>query len=240
MKLSEKIRFLRLKKNLKQSDLANALQVSPQAVSKWEKDNNAPDIFLLVRLSRLFGVSTDYLLGVHDKDPGVFEATVFYSGLQGFARHSAQVSSRELAETANALFYPLTEAVLRHDGIPVKYVGDGFLSFFSGASHADRAASAAIRAKKASGNEALVIALSSGEIYLGSIGHPDYSSRDIIGETVNLAFLIAPWVEKKCKSRIGLAPETASQLGKKFFLKNHPPATLRALRSKVAISELKT
>ena len=239
MKLGEKIRSLRLKKNLKQSDLANALQVSPQAVSKWEKDSNAPDIFLLVRLSRLFGVSTDYLLGVHDPRQGIFEATVFCSSLRHFAERSTQVTSRELADTANTLFYPLTECVLRQDGVPVKYVGDGFLCFFSGAGHADRAAEAAIRSKKTTGNESLVITLSSGDIYVGSIGHPDYSSRDITGETVNLAFLIAPWVGKNCKSGIGITSSTAANFGKKFVLGKTAKVSVPALRSRIGISELK-
>ena len=240
MKLGEKIRSLRLKKNLKQSDLANALQVSPQAVSKWEKDNNAPDIFLLVKLSKLFGVSTDYLLGAHDAGQGIFEATVFSSSLRHFAHRAAQVTSGELADAANALFYQLTEIVLRSDGIPVKYTGDGFLCFFSGAFHADRAIEAAIRSKKATGNESLVITLNSGDIYLGSIGHPDYSSRDITGESVNLAFLIAPWVEKYCKSGVGATSRTVERLKKKISTGKNAQVLIPALHSKVGISEIKT
>lgn len=239
MKLAEKIRFLRLKYRLKQADLANALQVSPQAVSKWEKGDNAPDLFLLVKLAAIFGVTTDYLLGSQDGKPGVFEATVFCSSLKGFARESALTDSKRLAERTNVIFHHLTEAALRHGGVPVKYVGDGFLAFFSGAGHADRAADAAVDAQKTVRDASLVIMLNSGEIYLGSIGHPDYASRDICGEPVNLAFLISDWTAKNISSGIGLAPAAVRILKKRrrFGLKR--AVSVRALRSKVIVTELK-
>ncbi len=239
MSLGEKIHALRRKKNLKQVDLANALQVSPQAVSKWEKDGNAPDILLIVKLARLFNVTTDYLLGVHDPKQGIFEATVFYSSLRDFAKRSTQIDSQELAAATNVIFYHLTEEVLKYDGVPVKYVGDGFLSFFSGASHADRAVQAALRSKKIISNDALLIALNSGNIYLGSIGHPDYSSRDILGETVNLAFLSMPWVEKNCASGIGLTENTFERLEKKYPVNKKAKVYLSSIRSNVKLIEIK-
>ena len=64
--LARKIRSQREKRGLKQQDIANALNVSPQAVSKWERGENAPDIGVLAPLSRILGVSTDWLLSVHE------------------------------------------------------------------------------------------------------------------------------------------------------------------------------
>lgn len=61
--LGSRIAELRRKKNMTQEDLANALGVTPQAVSKWENDLSCPDITLLPQLARLFGVTTDELLG---------------------------------------------------------------------------------------------------------------------------------------------------------------------------------
>ena len=64
MSLGEKIASLRKAKGMTQEQLAEMCSVSAQAVSKWENDLTAPDIALLPRLSQLFGVSVDELLGV--------------------------------------------------------------------------------------------------------------------------------------------------------------------------------
>ena len=60
--LGKRIAALRREKNLKQDDVAQALSVSPQAVSKWENDQTCPDISLLPQLAKLLGVSVDELL----------------------------------------------------------------------------------------------------------------------------------------------------------------------------------
>ena len=58
-------RFLKLRKkgNLKQEDIAAKLNISAQAVSKWENDLSAPDISALPILADLFNISIDELLG---------------------------------------------------------------------------------------------------------------------------------------------------------------------------------
>ena len=61
--LGQSIRHYRKEKNMTQSELAKRLGVSVQAVSKWETDKGAPDLSLLVPLSRLLGMSVDLLLG---------------------------------------------------------------------------------------------------------------------------------------------------------------------------------
>lgn len=61
--LGSRIAELRRKKNMTQEELAAELGVTPQAVSKWENDLSCPDIALLPQLARLFGVTTDELLG---------------------------------------------------------------------------------------------------------------------------------------------------------------------------------
>ena len=62
MRLGQKITELRKKNNLSQESLAEKMNVSRQAVSKWESDQSIPDIEKIVSLSELFGVTTDYLL----------------------------------------------------------------------------------------------------------------------------------------------------------------------------------
>ncbi|MCK9228415.1 MAG: helix-turn-helix domain-containing protein [Syntrophorhabdaceae bacterium] len=202
MDIGLKIRLLREKHGLKQINLANTLQVTPQAVSKWEKGANLPDVEVLMKIARLFDVSTDHLLGLTEAESGVFPATVFCSAVTHFEKRSISMESKELADYTNVLFYDPTESILKFDGIPVKYVGDGFLCFFSGPDHADRALRAAIHAKKVIYQKDLIIALNSGSIYLGLVGHPRYAARDIVGETVNRAFLVAGWASRNCPSGV--------------------------------------
>ena len=67
MTIGKRIAALRREKNLKQDDLAQMLEVSPQAVSKWENDQTCPDISLLPKLAKILGVSVDELLSGKQK-----------------------------------------------------------------------------------------------------------------------------------------------------------------------------
>ena len=60
--IGKRIAALRREKELKQDELAELLNVSPQAVSKWENDLSCPDISLLPELARILGVTVDELL----------------------------------------------------------------------------------------------------------------------------------------------------------------------------------
>ncbi len=62
MILADKIIDLRKKAGWSQEELAQQLGVSRQSVSKWEGAQSIPDIDKIVQMSRIFGVSTDYLL----------------------------------------------------------------------------------------------------------------------------------------------------------------------------------
>lgn len=62
MILAEKVASLRKKKGWSQEELAEKLGISRQSVSKWESGASIPDIDKIIMLSKLFQVSTDYLL----------------------------------------------------------------------------------------------------------------------------------------------------------------------------------
>ena len=62
MTFGEKLQKLRARAVLSQDQLAELLDVSRQAVSKWERSEAMPEAEKIVRISRQFGVSTDYLL----------------------------------------------------------------------------------------------------------------------------------------------------------------------------------
>ena len=71
--LGEKLKNLRLSANLTQEQFAEIIGVSRTAVAKWENGYAEPTLQNIVRISEIFDVGTDYLLGVKRKrEPDVF------------------------------------------------------------------------------------------------------------------------------------------------------------------------
>lgn len=66
-----KVSVCRQNKNMTQEEMAGRLGITAQALSKWERGISLPDIAMVADISRLLGVSTDYLLGV--ETPAVTE-----------------------------------------------------------------------------------------------------------------------------------------------------------------------
>ena len=62
MNIGEKIKYYRLQKQMTQEKLAAELNISFQAVSKWERNETLPDIMLVARLAEIFGITCDALL----------------------------------------------------------------------------------------------------------------------------------------------------------------------------------
>ena len=62
--LSQRIYELRISFGWTQVQLAQKLGITKQTVSNWENDNIQPSIDMLIKLSKIFNVSTDYLLGL--------------------------------------------------------------------------------------------------------------------------------------------------------------------------------
>lgn len=61
MSIGERISDLRKQKKLSQADLAEALEVSRQAVSKWESDLSSPDTMRLIQLAEVLDTEVEYL-----------------------------------------------------------------------------------------------------------------------------------------------------------------------------------
>jgi transcriptional regulator with XRE-family HTH domain len=87
--LVERIIQLRKQRGMSQTELAKALGLSRSSVNAWERETAQPSPDALVALSRLFGVSTDYLLGI-DK-----HATINVSGLTDSEIHSLMMVAGE-------------------------------------------------------------------------------------------------------------------------------------------------
>ena len=64
MYLSSNLKKYRIMKGLTQEDVADFLGITPQSVSKWERDESCPDITLLPALANIFETSIDLLLGM--------------------------------------------------------------------------------------------------------------------------------------------------------------------------------
>ena len=62
MILADKIITLRKKNGWSQEELAEKVGVSRQAISKWESAQSVPDLDKILRMSEIFGVTTDFLL----------------------------------------------------------------------------------------------------------------------------------------------------------------------------------
>ncbi|WP_208601800.1 helix-turn-helix domain-containing protein [Parageobacillus thermantarcticus] len=65
MKLGEKLKYLRKQHNWTQEQLAQHLNISRSQISKWENGELLPDVQSLEKLSNLYEVSVDFLIGKH-------------------------------------------------------------------------------------------------------------------------------------------------------------------------------
>lgn len=65
---AQNIAKLRVDKKMTQLELAEALNYSDKAVSKWERGESLPDVVTLKRIADLFGVTVDYLITEHSED----------------------------------------------------------------------------------------------------------------------------------------------------------------------------
>ncbi len=61
---SEKLKALRTAKKMSQKDLADKLGVAKSVVSFYESGDRSPSYDILIKISRIFNVTTDYLLGI--------------------------------------------------------------------------------------------------------------------------------------------------------------------------------
>lgn len=115
MILADKLIELRKKNGWSQEELAGQLGVSRQAVSKWESGASIPDLDKIIRLSGIFGVSTDYLLKDEiersepqcDEPETDAERIVTVEEANEFMDLQAEASGRVAAATALCVLSPV-------------------------------------------------------------------------------------------------------------------------------------
>ena len=96
MALPEKLYALRKKSGLSQEQLAEALNVSRQAISKWEGGSATPESDKLLALSNYFGVSLDYLLKDGAPDTAPAEAQEEHRTMRLLSLIPAQISGSSM------------------------------------------------------------------------------------------------------------------------------------------------
>lgn len=114
MILADKIIRLRKKNGWSQEELAEKMDVSRQAVSKWEAAQSIPSLEKILQLSQLFGVTTDYLLKDEIEDEEFTDNNV-ESGIKRITLEEANkyLNSRKEASTkiATAVFLCILSAI---------------------------------------------------------------------------------------------------------------------------------
>lgn len=95
MTFGEKLKGLRKEKGYSQEEMAGLLEVSRQAVSKWESDRGMPEIDKLLQVSNMFGVTLDYLLKSESPDEnnqsgGYYVSRETIDGFLSYMRHRAK------------------------------------------------------------------------------------------------------------------------------------------------------
>ena len=66
MNIGKVIKELRKERNISQTELAGMLNLSQDTISLWELGKSYPDIISLIELSKIFKVTTDFLLGLEN------------------------------------------------------------------------------------------------------------------------------------------------------------------------------
>lgn len=92
MSVSKQLIHLRNVKGISQEELASLMNVTRQAVSKWETGQTLPDSEKIIRLSEIFGVTTDYLLKGKESD-----------SMDIYSQHNSKAGADMSAETTEIL-----------------------------------------------------------------------------------------------------------------------------------------
>ena len=111
VKIGKKIAKLRREKNMTQMELADALGVSYQAVSNWERGNSMPDISKLPELVEMLGCSIDELLS-DSHDIGLIKH-VIEGNAQDYIKEN-EVTAKDLGTVAPILKPAQTEELMDH------------------------------------------------------------------------------------------------------------------------------
>ena len=136
MKLSEKILKLRKQNGLSQEELASKLNVSRQAVSRWELGSALPDGSNILQLSKLFGVTADYLLNDDfdsDHDVPAVKQTELHA--KSTVKKIAAACSAAFGLLGNFIIYIISRFIEVRAFFPISYQDEYGQTWYSEESH---------------------------------------------------------------------------------------------------------
>jgi class 3 adenylate cyclase len=165
-----------------------------------------------------------------------FTATIFVSCVVGYTSRCETMSPAEVTDWTNGIHQLVTDAVLAEDGVPVKYLGDGFLAYFDGEETERRAVRAALVARDLL-NDKLAIGIATGPVHRSLIGHQRYARADIMGAAVNRAFRVEQWAAGS-ESRIAILWDDAQSLEEGYFIVRHDGVGLKGMPDAVRLFEV--
>ncbi len=103
---------LRLQAGMTQQELADKLSYTDKAVSKWERGESTPDVSVLDRIAKLFGVTVDYLLIDHTKPVSESAADALQDGVQPSHPSVRQQTQAYLSNLATLLGYDSSHLII--------------------------------------------------------------------------------------------------------------------------------
>ena len=121
--IAENLKALRKEKEWTQEEMAEAIGVSPQSVSKWERGDTYPDITLLPTLANLFNVSVDAIIGMDRINEEEARTAIFKSG-QEQLRNGNRNAAEEIFSKALKTF-PSDEGLMLELAIVLALDNDG-------------------------------------------------------------------------------------------------------------------
>lgn len=193
MILADKIMKLRRQNNWSQEDLAEKLGISRQSVSKWESGTSIPDLDKIIKLSAVFGVTTDYLL----KDE-IEEMSPLAEYMDDTAEEPLRrVSLEEVTEFLDIVTGVAGKIAV---GVALCILGPAALIAFQSLAVSENGGAPALLTEQAAGSFGLVLLLllcAAGVILLISNGMKVSKYEYLEKEELNLDYGIKGIVEKR-------------------------------------------
>lgn len=120
--VAENLKALRKKKEWTQEEMAEAIGVSSQSVSKWERGDTYPDITLLPALANLYKVSIDAIIGMDKINDMEARTAVFKSGHEHLRQGDGKAAAAVFAEALKT--YPSDESIMSELALVLSLEGE--------------------------------------------------------------------------------------------------------------------